>query len=174
MPSVSNFSTSETHTFTTPLERFPYKGGLYYVQFPHSVEELFGTRGSVRVKATFNGLAVNRALIPKGDGSHYLIVSGEMRRKLGLTLGSPVRVGVVKDENPDEVILPEELEAALDLEPGARATFDGLKVGVRRGMAHWVNSAKSPDVRARRATDMLKRILGGSLGLGGTGENCIV
>ncbi len=156
---MSSPNASEPLTFTAPLERFPYKGGLFYVPFPHSVEEMYGTRASVRVKATFNGLAVNRALIPMGDGTHYLIISGELRRKLGLTLGSPVRVAVVKDEHPDEVVLPEELEAALDLEPGARATFNGLKAGVRRGMAHWVNSAKSPDVRARRATDMLNRIL---------------
>jgi hypothetical protein len=156
---MSSLNASEKHTFTTPLERVPGKGGWYFLRFPHSVEHLYGTRGSVRVKATFNGLPVDRALIPHGDGSHHLIVSGEMRRKLRLAEGSPVRVELVKNENPDEVILPEELEAALDLEPGARATFNGLKAGVRRGMAHWVNSAKSPDVRARRATDMLNRIL---------------
>lgn len=164
---MSSLNASEPYAFTAPLERFPYKGGLYYVLFPHSVEQLYGTRSSVRVKATFNGMPVDRALIPKGDGSHYLIVSGEMRRKLRLAEGSPVRVEVVKNETPDEFELPEELTAALDLEPGARATFDRLKVGVRRGMAHWVNSAKSPDVRARRATDMLKRILQGEFMFGG-------
>lgn len=157
----------EPHRFTAPLERTPGKGGGYFLRFPHSVEDVYGTRGSVRVKATFNGLPVDRALIPKGDGSHYLIVSGEMRRKLRIAEGSPVRVELVKDENPDEVPLPEELEAALDLEPGARETFDRLKVGVRRGMAYWVNSAKSPDVRARRATDLLNRILQGEFVFGG-------
>ena len=156
-----------THTFTTPLERTPGKGGWYFLRFPHSVEQLYGTRGSVRVKATFNGLPVDRALIPHGDGSHHLVVSGEMRRKLRLAEGSPVRVELTKNETPDELDLPEELTAALDLEPGARETFDRLRVSVRRGMAYWINSAKSPVVRDPPATEMLNRILGGEFRFGG-------
>jgi len=158
---------SEPHLFSAPLERTPGKGGWFFLRFPHSVEALYGTRGSVRVKATFNGLPVDRALIPHGDGSHYLIVSGDMRRKLRLTEGSPVQVELTRNETPNEFDLPEELTAALDLEPGARDTFDRLKPSVRRGMALWVNGAKSPDVRARRATDLLNRILQGEFTFGG-------
>lgn len=47
-------------------------------------------------------------------------------------------------------VLPDDLVAALDALPPARATFDGFPPGVRRGMHQWVISAKRPDTRAKR------------------------
>jgi len=158
---------SQPHRFTAPLQRFPGKGGYYHVEFPHVVEELFGTKGSVRVLGSFNGHPMDRALIPRGDGTHYLIFSGEMRRLARLAVGDAVRIELWRNETPHEFEIPEELSAALDLEPTAQAAFDRLKPGVRRGMAIWVDGAKNPDVRARRATDLLGRIMQGEFMFGG-------
>ncbi len=158
----------KTHHFTAPLERLPDGLKAFYVQFPGSVEEEFGTRGSVRVRATFNGVPADRALIPRGDGTHYLLVNPELRRLARVVLGSAVRVEFTRDERPyDEIDLPEELTAALDLEPGAEAAFGLLKVGVRRGMALWVNQAKRPETRVKRALDLLGRIQSGEFTFGG-------
>ncbi len=158
---------SSTHHFTAPLSRFPGKGGYYHVEFPHVVEKLFGTKGSVRVLGTFNGYPMDRALIPRGDGTHYLIFSGDMRRLARLAVGDAVRIELWRNETPHDFQIPEELSAALDLEPSAQAAFERLKPGVRRGMAIWVDQAKSLDVRARRATDMLGRIMQGEFLFGG-------
>lgn len=156
---MASLNIPKTHHFTALLERLPDGLKAYYVQFPGSVEEEFGTRGSVRVKAHFNGVPADRALIPRGDGTHYLLVNPEHRRLAHLTLGSPVRVELTRDERPyDDFDIPEELAAALDLEPGALAAFERLKVGVRRGMALWVSQGKRPETRDKRALDLLGRI----------------
>jgi hypothetical protein len=158
----------KTHHFTAPLDRLPDGLKAYYVPFPGSVEEEFGSRGSVRVLVSFNGVPAKRALIPRGDGTHYLLVNPELRRRARLALGSPVRVELTRDLTPpDELDLPDELTAALDLEPGAMETFQRLKIGVRRGMALWVDQAKRPETRVKRALDLLGRIQSGEFMFGG-------
>lgn len=152
---------SSVITFEGVLERFSDKGGFHYVMFPYSVEELFGTRGSVRMKGTMNGIPVDRALMPRGNGTHFLIVSTEMRRKAGLRLGNKVHFSLVPDDRPDQPDLPEELSAALEMEPEAQVAFDQLNMGTKRNIAYWINSAKRPETRAQRTAEMLRRILSG-------------
>lgn len=153
--------------FEGTLERFPDGLGYHSIRFPHDVETLFGTRGSVRVLGTFNGLAFDRALIPAGDGTHYLIVPTDQRRQLRLAVGSRIVVELWRNKNPEEVPLPEEWDVALDLEPGAREAFERLSRGTRRQVAYWIDSAKRPETRAQRAAEMLRRLLSGRFYIGG-------
>lgn len=148
-------------SFEGVLEREPVKGSWHFVRFPHDVEELYGTRGRVRVKGTMNGHEIDRALIPRGDGTHYIVVSTEMRRMAGLRLGSRVRFALQPDEKPDEPELPEELSVALAMEPEARQAFELQTPGTRRGIAYWINSGKRPETRAQRTAEMIRRLLAG-------------
>lgn len=148
-------------SFEGILERTEDRGGIHIVACPLDVQELFGTRGSVRVKGTMNGIAIDRALIPRGDGTHYIVVSPEMRRKAGLRLGNSVRFALTRNENPDELELPEELSVALELEPEAMAAFKKMTPGNARGLAYWIDSAKRPETRAQRAAEMVRRLLAG-------------
>ena len=47
--------TKDTIRYTTPLERFDGRFAWWYVEFPHDTEQVFGKRGSVRVKCLING-----------------------------------------------------------------------------------------------------------------------
>lgn len=47
-------------------------------------------------------------------------------------------------------VLPNDLDAALDAVPAARAAFDGFPPGARRDYVDWVVEAKQPATRARR------------------------
>lgn len=135
----------------------------WFVRFPHSVEEEFGTRSSVRVTGTINGHAIDRALIPMGDGSHYILLNTEMRRTMGLRAGSAVAVVLTENDRPEELELPEELAACFEMEPEAQQLFDAHIPSVRRNVVYWIASAKTPETRAKRAAEMLHRIMTGTL-----------
>lgn len=146
-------------SFEGPLERLPDRGGLHIVTCPFDVEALFGTRGSVRVKGTMNDLTIDRALIPRGDGTHYIVLSPEMRRKAGLRLGNMVRFVLMRNEKPEELEFPEELSVALEMEPGALEILKQQTPGAVRGLVYWIDSAKRPETRAQRAAEMVRRLL---------------
>jgi hypothetical protein len=142
-------------------KRYAFEGIVYrtyttvsyhYVEFPYSAIEEFGMRGPVRVICQLNGQEYFRALIPSGNGQHHLILSQAMRKQTGAALGS---------------MIPEELEAAFELEPAAERKFNTLGLGAKRGMCHWIDSAKRPETRAKRAAEMLGRLLADSVMLGG-------
>jgi hypothetical protein len=153
--------------FTAPLERFTNRLTAFYVAVPYSVEDLFGTKGSVRMLGTINGIEVDRALIPTGDGTHHILVPTEMRNKAKLRLGDAVHVVLRKNENPDDVEIPEELIAALELEPEIYSRFHKLSPSVKRGMAMWINSGKKVETRIQRVLEILKRFQQGKLVFGG-------
>ncbi|HSK26987.1 MAG TPA: YdeI/OmpD-associated family protein [Jiangellales bacterium] len=49
--------------------------------------------------------------------------------------------------------VPDDLAAALDAEPGARAAFDGFSPSRRKGILWWVKSAKRAETRQRRIAE---------------------
>jgi hypothetical protein len=107
---------------------------------------------------TLNGVPVERALIPEGDGTHYLIVNETMRRRARIRLGSMVTVELQRRENLEEPEIPEELDAALDLDAAARERYARQTLSTRRGIVSWVGSAKRPETRQQRAAEILRRL----------------
>ncbi len=147
--------------FRRIVERFPDKGGWHFVRFPYVVEELFRTRGTVRVTGTINGIAVDRGLIPDGNGGHLIVLGSDLRRKAGVRLGNEVTVELSRHTAPDEVALPEEMEEAFKQAPEAKVRFERCNPGIRRSLMSYITSGKRADTRATRATMLLERFLSG-------------
>jgi len=72
---------NKVYRFKAIIERIPGKFGPFFIFFPFDVEKEFGVRGSVRVKGKVNSLVVDRALIPRGDGTHHLLFPKDLQRK---------------------------------------------------------------------------------------------
>ena len=157
----SSVNDTRTFQFEAVMERMERIGGSFYLQFPWNVEELFGTKASVRILGTYNGVKVDRALLPHGDGTHYLLISLELAKKCKLVLGEKVKVEFIKHPNPTEIEVPEELEAALDLVPDAWEKYSKLNPGMQRSIVYWINSGKRPETREKRALEMMNRIVTG-------------
>ena len=160
-PETNPENDTRTFRFEAVLEKMDRIGGSFYLQFPWDVEELFGTRASVRILGTYNGVKVDRALLPHGDGTHYLLISLELAKKCKLRLGEKVKVEFIKHPNPTEIEVPEELEAALDLEVDAWEKYSKLNPGQQRNIVYWINSGKRPETREKRALEMMNRIVTG-------------
>ena len=150
--------TEKIYKFTALIQRKSGEASWFYVLFPFDVVTEFGKKGIVRMKGTYNGIACERALIPLGDGTHHIIVSGEMRKKAGVRLGQSLQFELQENKEPFEVIIPEELEEGFELEPGAKEKFEAQKLGFKKNMIYWVNQAKQPETKAKRIAEILRRL----------------
>jgi len=56
--------------------------------------------------------------------------------------------------------VPDELAAALDASPPAKAAFDALPPSHQREYVQWISEAKKPETRERRAAQAVERLLG--------------
>lgn len=131
-----------------------------YIEFPFSAEEIFGTRGMVKIKALFDGKAEYRGVLSNmGTGCHILILTQEVRRKLEKTFGDSVSVELENDLEKREVTIPEEIQKILAEYPDALAFFDKLSYTHRKEYINWITSAKKEDTRLKRMELFVEKLL---------------
>jgi len=131
-----------------------------YVEFPFSVEEVFGTRGMVKVKALFDGKVEYRGIMSNmGTGCHILILTQEVRGKLGKTFGDSVLVELEHDLEKREVFISEDVQNVLTEYPEALAFFDKLSYTHRKEYINWITSAKREETRAKRMELFIEKLL---------------
>jgi len=58
--------------------------------------DFFGHGKSVKAEVTLDGIAVTSALMPSGQGHHFISVSAALRKKLGKGAGDEVEVRISK------------------------------------------------------------------------------
>jgi hypothetical protein len=134
-------------------------GGGALVRLPDDVAASFGTRGQVRVKGSVNGVAYRSNLMPLGGGAYCLGVHKATREAAGVTFGDAVTVTIERDDEPREIVVPPELQAALDADPDARTAWDRLAPSHRREHANAVADAKKPETRARRVAAVIDALV---------------
>jgi hypothetical protein len=127
------------------------EGGGAGVTFPYSVEKEFGTRGSVPVKATFDGIDYSGSLMNCGDGRHTLGMLKAIREQIGKGPGDTVSVVVWKDDAVRTVAVPPEFEKLLKREK-LWAGFEKLSYTHRKEYCRWITEAKKEETRQARLT----------------------
>ena len=143
--------------FSAVLEKMEGRFAWTYVEFPHYVEQLFGIRGTVRIKGTINGVPMDRALLPTKSGSHVIVFGVDLSRKAKVKAGDRARFEVWLNRKPDELQLPEELQETLDFFPDFKAGWERMRPGMKRSMLIWINSGNTMPTRAKRVAELLKR-----------------
>ena len=144
-------SSNPQHRFSATLEGGSRPGTWTYVVVPFSVPGTFGTRGQVKVQAWVNRVFLRGSLMPKGDGSHYMIVNKSVREQAGVERGDTVTVVLGRDEAPRTVEVPEALRVALQADPAAQQFFKRLSYSHQKEYTDWLASAKRKETRLRRA-----------------------
>jgi len=146
-------------SFTAPI--IQHEGmNAGYVEFPFSVEDIFGTRGMVKVKALFDGKAEYRGIMSNmGTGCHILILTQEVRRKLGKSFGDAVLVELEHDLEKREVLIPEDVQNLLAEYPEAQTFFEKLSYTHRKEYINWITSAKRDETRAKRVLVFIEKLL---------------
>ncbi|MDQ3707763.1 MAG: YdeI/OmpD-associated family protein [Actinomycetota bacterium] len=85
-------------------------------------------------------------------GGYMLGISAEHRAGAGVAGGDEVDVEMDLDTAPRQVTVPADLGAALDTDPQARHTFDGLSYSNKSWHVLQVEGAKTDETRQRRIT----------------------
>lgn len=115
---------------------------------PEVVEALDGGRQPL-VAITVAGHAY-RGMVATRGGRSLVSLSADNRALAGVAAGDEVDVELALDTEPRTVEVPDDLAAALDGRPGARAFFDGLTASQRKAFVTPIEQAKAEDTRARR------------------------
>jgi len=102
-----------------------------------------------KVAVSINGHTY-RSSVATVDGKPMVGVSEAVRSATGVRGGDPIEVDLALDTAPRTVDVPADLGAALDAEPAARKTFDGLSFSMQRFWVEPVVGAKTDETRQRR------------------------
>jgi hypothetical protein len=134
------------------------EGGGAGVAFPYDVQQEFGTRANVPVKATIDGVEYIGSLMNCGPGPHTLGVLKAVRAKIGKGPGDVVEVVITKDESVRTVEIPAAFKVLLERE-GLIEGFEKLSFTNRKEYVRWIESAKREETRQQRlkkAIELLK------------------
>ena len=129
------------------------------IRVPDEVMAALGSGRRPPVKVTINGYTYRSTVAVMG-GASMVGVSAEHRAGAGVAGGDEVDVDLELDTAPREVEVPPDLAAALDAEPAARSTFDGLSYSNRSWHVLQVTGARTEETRQRRiarSVDLLKQ-----------------
>ena len=119
------------------------------IRIPDEVVEGLKAGKRPPVRVTING-ATYRSTVAVMGGEYWVGVSAENRALTGVKGGDQVDVGIELDDAPREVAVPADFAAALDAEPNARRTFDGLSYSNKSWHVLSIEGAKADDTRRRR------------------------
>ncbi len=136
----------------------PTDHGHGFVFFPFDTQEEFGTRGQIRVQATFDGVHYAGALVKYGPPQHMLPVVKSILEQIGKGSGDTVEVVIKGDESVRTVEVPAEFAKLMKRE-GVLAAFEKLSYTHRKEYCRWITDAKKEETRRTRisrAVEMVK------------------
>jgi hypothetical protein len=99
-----------------------------------------------------------RTSVARMHGEFMVGLNREVREGAGVKAGDTVTLELKLDSEPRTVDVPPALAEALDADPEAKATFEGLAFTHRKEFARWIDEAKREETRARRVTQALDMI----------------
>ncbi|MFD9738284.1 YdeI/OmpD-associated family protein [Umezawaea sp. NPDC059074] len=99
-----------------------------------------------------------RTSVGSMGGVFMLPISAEVRAGAGVAAGDDIEVELALDTAVREVVVPEDLAAALD--DAARARFDALSYSAKRRLVMPIDDAKTPETRQRRVAKVVEGLQG--------------
>ena len=83
----------ESLNFSTQIINPTWMPAWAVIEVPGS-KDFLGTGKSIKAPTTVDGVAVTSALMPTGEGDHFISVSAALRKKLGKDVGDSVDVRI--------------------------------------------------------------------------------
>jgi bifunctional DNA-binding transcriptional regulator/antitoxin component of YhaV-PrlF toxin-antitoxin module len=125
------------------------EGGGAFVEFPGDVAKLYGVKGRVPVKVTFDGTPYAGSMVKMGRPFHLLLILKKIRETLGKGPGDRIHVTVDLDDAPRTVVLSPDIEAAYKA-AGVLERYRAYSYSHQREYASWIGEAKKLETRRRR------------------------
>lgn len=139
------------------LEKFDAKGGWTFARIPEILQDKKSHFGWVKVRGTIDGYEIRKYhLMPMGNGTLFLPVKAEIRKKIKKDVGDLVHITLYPDNEPLEV--PEEMLLCLEDEPKALEFFNSLSESEQKFYIGWVYSAKREETKVDRLAKTITRL----------------
>jgi hypothetical protein len=135
-----------TASFETTLLAFGNNTGI---EVPDDVISALGAGRRPPVLVEVNGHAFQTTVGAMG-GRSMISVSAALRKETGLAAGDDLHVMLTVADQPREVVVPDDLAAALAAEPACADVFAGLSNSLQRYHIDQIADAKTPETRQRR------------------------
>jgi len=147
-------------TFSATLEPRT-RNGLNWaiIWIPFDCAKVWGSRGHVRVKGEINNFSFRTALLPTGNGRHFMIVNKQMQNGAKVRAGMKARFRMEADVEGRIIPVVPELEKAIRSSRQLQKFYQSLAPSIRRDIAQFVASGKQPATRVRRAERMAERLM---------------
>jgi hypothetical protein len=130
------------------------------IRVPPDAVAALGSGKQPLVDVTINGHTYRSKVAVRG-GDYRIPISADNRAAAGAAAGDEVEVAIALDTAPRELVVPEDLGAALDAVPEARRFFDGLSYSQRQWFVLGVDGAKTDATRRRRIAKAIERLAQG-------------
>ena len=130
------------------------------IEIPEEIVTALGAGRRPAITVTINGFTYRSTIAVMG-GAYMVGVNADNRAGAGVKGGDEVDVDIELDTAPREVAVPAELAAALDAEPAARRTFDGLSNSNKSWHTYQVENAKTDETRQRRIAKSIEALRAG-------------
>lgn len=143
--------------FTTTIQGSGNKAGIVV---PEEIVSALGAGRRPPVVVTINGQSYRSSIAVMG-GQNMIGVSTANRELTGTSAGDTVEVDVELDTQPRVVDVPEDLAAALDSEPEAKAFYATLNYSSQRRYVEPIADAKTKETRSRRIAKVMADLRAG-------------
>jgi hypothetical protein len=130
------------------------------IQVPDEIVAALGSGKRPAIKVTINGYTY-RSTVAVLDGRFMVGVNADNRAGAGVAGGDEVDVEIELDTAPREVAVPADFAAALDAEPNARRTFEGLSYSNKSFHTLAIEGAKTDETRQRRIIKSIEALKAG-------------
>jgi hypothetical protein len=135
--------------FDAVLEKHENRNAAY-IKFPYNVQEVYGAKGQVKVKAWIDGVFYRGSLAAMGYRFHCLGVTQSIRKQIGKQPGDNVHIVLERDIEERVINIPEDLLELLNQNTELKTYFDSLAFSHKREYVNWIFQAKKNDTRQNR------------------------
>lgn len=129
-----------------------------YVRFPYDTNEVFGSKGIIKVIAIFDGYEYRGILANMGMDCHIIGITKAIRTEIGKAPGDEIEVTIKQDTSSRLKDIPENLSNALEPNNDAKEFFDSLTDSQKNKFITHITSAKkqeTADTRLQKVIEML-------------------
>lgn len=140
------------------LKKFAGKGGWTYIDLPHIKPNKNTPFGWVTVSGFIDRYEITQCkLMPKGNGTLFLPVKKEIRKKIGKEFGDYVTVKLYIDTS--KVKIPKDIIDCFNNEPEyIYNTFLSYNQGEQKAFLDWINNAKTIETKINRIVTMIEKL----------------
>jgi antitoxin component of MazEF toxin-antitoxin module len=129
------------------------------IEVPPEIVEALGASKRPAVTVTINDYSWRTSVAVMG-GAFMVGVSAQARQRADVAGGDEVEVDIELDQEPREVVIPEDLAQALAQEPVAAAAFEATSYSNKRRLVMPIEDARTPETRRRRIDKVIAGLRG--------------